>query len=118
MARRNETPNTPDVSETELRDLKVDELRERAREAGVGGTSGMRKDDLVNAIVEAVRGGDGGANARSDGGAGEPGDAGPDGGRLRRGEETSKSLKYSQESPRPTTTPNGPAGAWRPPVTR
>jgi hypothetical protein len=35
----NQTPDTPDVSETELRELTVDELRERAQQAGVA-TSG------------------------------------------------------------------------------
>jgi hypothetical protein len=39
----NQTPNTPDVSETELREMKVDELRQEAKDAGVGATSGMRK---------------------------------------------------------------------------
>lgn len=39
------------------------------------------------------------------GGAGEPGDAGPDGGRLRLGEETSKAVKYSQEITSPEDDP-------------
>jgi hypothetical protein len=81
----NETPNTPDLSETELRGKKVDELREQARNEGVEGASSLRKEELVEAISAAHR----------DGGAG--GDAGPDGGRLRTGKQTSKSLKYAQE---------------------
>jgi hypothetical protein len=97
----NETPNTPDVSETELRGTKVDELREQARKAGVEGTSSMKKDDLVKAMSDAAR--DRGNGTQGDGkegggdGAGAPGDRGPDEGRLRTGDQTSKSLKYSQE---------------------
>jgi hypothetical protein len=94
----NQTPNTPEVSETELREMKVDELRDKAKEAGVSGTSGMRKDDLVEAVSEAGRGG---------GDAGDSGDAGagPDDGRLRTGEGTSKSLTYSQEVTSPDDEP-------------
>jgi hypothetical protein len=95
----NETPNTPGLSETELRETKVDDLRDRARKAGVEGTSSMKKDELVDAVSAAYREGAGsghGADA-GDGQAGAPGDRGPDGGRLRTGEETSRSLQYSQE---------------------
>jgi hypothetical protein len=95
----NETPNTPGLSETELRETKVDDLRDRARKAGVEGTSSMKKDELVGAVSAAYRVGAGsghGADA-GDGQAGAPGDRGPDGGRLRTGEETSRSLQYSQE---------------------
>ena len=103
----NTTPNTPDLSETELREMKVDELRERAKDAGIEGTSSMKKDDLVAALSEQAR--DGGADGNADGaGAGEPGDAGPDGGRLRTGDETSRSLKYSQEVTSPDEDPERP----------
>jgi hypothetical protein len=87
------------TDESQLRDLKVDELRKRARDAGIEGTSSMKKDELVSAL--AGRGGDTG----SGGGAGEPGDAGPDGGRLRTGDQTSRSLKYSQEVTSPDEDP-------------
>jgi hypothetical protein len=96
----NETPNTPDLSETELRDKKVGELREQAKKEGVGATSSMRKEELVDAISEAHRGGGSTGNQGGSGGGGDdgrPGDAGPDGGRLRTGAQTSKSIKYSQE---------------------
>ncbi len=90
----NETPNTPDLSETELRETKVDDLREQAKDAGISGTSSMKKEELVGALSDAAREGSGGT---SDGSAGQPGDRGPDGGHLRTGDQTSKSLKYSQE---------------------
>jgi hypothetical protein len=90
----NQTPNTPGVSETELREAKVDELRDRAREAGISGTSGKKKEELVRALAEqGGRSGDSGTGGDDSGDLG----AGPDGGHLRTGPETSKSLKYSQE---------------------
>jgi hypothetical protein len=91
----NQTPNTPNVSETELREMKVDELRDAARDEGVEGSSDMRKEELVHAVAE----------ARSD--DAEVG-AGPDGGRLRTGSQTSKSLKYSQEVTSPDDDPERP----------
>ena len=84
----NQSPNTPDVSETELRGEKVDQLRKEARDAGVSGASGMKKDDLVHAVADA-RSGEG----EKDSSRG----AGPDGGHVRTGPDSSKSLKYSQE---------------------
>jgi hypothetical protein len=100
----NETPDTPGLSETELRAAKVDDLRQRAAEAGIGGTSSMRKDELVDAISQAYHE-DPGGGERSGDQAGERGDAGPDDGRLRRGAKTSKSLKYAQEVTSPEDEP-------------
>jgi len=100
----NQTPGTPDVSESELRELTVDELRERAKDAGVESTSTLRKEELVQAISQAHRSGGGQGNAGG-GRAGEPGDAGPDGGRLRTGEQTSSSVRYSQEITSPDDEP-------------
>jgi Rho termination factor, N-terminal domain len=91
----NETPDTPGLSETELRDTKVDDLREQAKDAGISGTSSMKKEELVDALSDAYR--EGGGSGEDGGEAGKPGDRGPDGGRLRTGDQTSKSLKYSQE---------------------
>lgn len=100
----NDTPNTPELSETELRGTKVDELRERARDEGISGASSMRKAELVEAISEQHReGGEAGGDA-----AGTAGDAGPDGGHVRRGPETSKSLQYSQEITSPEDDPERP----------
>ena len=87
----NQTPNTPTVSETALRDMTVEELREHAKQAGIGGTSNLKKDELVAAISETARG----TNASS--GNSDDVGAGPEGGRVRTGPEASKSLKYSQE---------------------
>ena len=91
----NQTPNTPNVSETELRATKVDELRDRARKAGVDDADDLKKEELVAATAkqESSRGSD---DSESGDGEGDLG-AGPDGGHLRTGPDTSKSLKYSQE---------------------
>ncbi len=116
----NQTANTPDLSETELREMKIDDLRERARDEGVSGASSLRKEELVKAISKQHREGGSkgsattstkGASKGSAGGdlegddAGAPGDAGPDGGRVRKGPDTSKSLKYSQEVRSPDDEP-------------
>ena len=98
----NQTPNTPEVSETELREMTVDELRGKAKDAGVGGTSDMRKEELVESIVRAhLEARDWDADA--DRGPGE--DPGPDGGRMRTGSASSNSLKYSQEVTSPEDEP-------------
>jgi Rho termination factor, N-terminal domain len=101
----NQTPNTPDVSETELRAKKVDELRDEARQEGVSGASQMRKDELVQAVAEARS--SSGGDADQDAGSEHVG-AGPDEGRVRTGPETSKSLKYSQEVTSPEEDPERP----------
>jgi hypothetical protein len=95
----NDTPDTPGLSETELREEKVDDLRERARRQGISGTSDMKKEDLVRALSKAYRDGAGGSGRGGDGNgeAGQPGDRGPDAGHIRTGEQTSRSLQYSQE---------------------
>ncbi|MGN8132126.1 Rho termination factor N-terminal domain-containing protein [Arthrobacter sp. RC1.1 241] len=95
----NQTPNTPDVSETELRNMKVDELRQEAREEHISGASGLRKEELVKEVAKARQ--DGGGRDRDDAGSAaedaEDLGAGPDGGKIRYGDDSSKSLKYSQE---------------------
>jgi len=101
----NQTRDTPGLSETELRGMKVGELRERAREEGVDAPSKLRKEELVDAISEAHREAGDGAGQPEAGGAG---DTGPDGGRIRTGDQTSKSLKYSQEVTNPDDDPERP----------
>lgn len=100
----NQTPNTPDVNESELRDMKVDELRDMAKSAGVGSTSEMRNEELVDAILDARGSGGGASTGDGDSGDGDVG-AGPDGGRVRKGSGSSDSLKYSQEITSPEDEP-------------
>ncbi|MFC4852764.1 Rho termination factor N-terminal domain-containing protein [Actinophytocola glycyrrhizae] len=84
----NQTPDTPDVDETELRGMKADELRARARELNVSGASDMRKEELVHAVATATQEGESGG--------------------VRTGPESSKSLKYSQEITSPDDDPERP----------
>ena len=51
----------------------------------------MKKEELVDALSDAARE-DGGSGGDGGGEAGRPGDRGPDGGRLRTGDPTSKSI--------------------------
>jgi hypothetical protein len=108
----NETPNTPDFSETDARKMKVGELRQKAKDEGVDGAASMGKQELVEAISAAHRdGGDGsGADASRGDGSGADGSrgAGPDGGHVRTGPDTSKSVKYSQEITSPDDDPERP----------
>ena len=63
----NDTPDTPGLSETELREMKIDDLRERARAEGVSGASSLRKEELVDAVLGPYRDG---APARTGAGTG------------------------------------------------
>jgi Rho termination factor, N-terminal domain len=95
--RGNQTPNTPDVSESELRKMKVDELRQEARDENITGASGMRKEELVKEVASAKSKDDGrGGNNEADSDPDDLG-AGPEGGKIRHGDASSSSLKYSQE---------------------
>ena len=82
------------TDEKPLEDMKVDELRDVAREEGVKAPSSKNKGELVDAISDST---DSGSAAGDDAGD-DDGDlgAGPDGGEVRTGEKNSKGLKYSQ----------------------
>jgi hypothetical protein len=120
----NDTPNTPQVKESELAALKVDELRQRLRDRGVTGTSGLRKAELVKRLAKEYR-----ADAKGGRGAGESkkavgakatgtrseakksvgrGTAKKAGSTVRTGKNTSKSIKYAQEISSPEQEPERP----------
>ncbi|MEV4479689.1 hypothetical protein [Micromonospora coxensis] len=110
----NQTPNTPDINESEIARLKVDELRSRLARRGVGDTDGMKKDQLVKALVKSLKdgsssGGGGrtgsgrssgssaaGARGAGTSGSGRSSRSNDDGG-VRTGPHTSSSVRYSQE---------------------
>ena len=84
MAGGNDTPDRPDrpeVSEIDLRDKHVDELRQLAKQYEISGAADMRKDELVDVLSAA-----GHSSGGHSGGAG-----------IHRGRGSSKSLKYAQE---------------------
>jgi hypothetical protein len=86
------------MADTQLREMKVDELRIVADKEGIDATSSMRKDDLIEAIEDA-------RGTRQGADAGSRGDAGPDGGHVRTSGRTSDSLKYAQEVTSPDDEP-------------
>jgi hypothetical protein len=92
----NQTPDTPEVSETELREMKVDELRQEAKDENISGASGMRKEELVKEVANARSQGAGNSDGSADSDPDDLG-AGPEGGKIRHGDASSSSLKYSQE---------------------
>jgi hypothetical protein len=50
---RNDTPNTPDVSESKIARMKVGELRRELTSRGVKGTEGLKKPELVDKLIKA-----------------------------------------------------------------
>lgn len=105
---RNDSARTSTVDESELEGLKVADLRDRAKQDGVPATSKKKKAELIDAIVEAEGGSAAGGDAdetRSDARS-DVGGAGPDGGHVRTGKDSSKSLKYSQEITDPDQEPD------------
>jgi hypothetical protein len=48
----NDTPNTPDVSETAIATMKADELRRKLRGHGVKGTADLKKAELVKQLTK------------------------------------------------------------------
>ncbi|NHC12349.1 Rho termination factor N-terminal domain-containing protein [Motilibacter deserti] len=101
----NQTPNTPGLSETELRAMKVDELRDLARQEGVEDAADLHKEDLVKAVSAKHQGGGGSDDSDGDSSGGAPADSG---GGIRHGSDESKSLKYSQEITSPDDDPERP----------
>jgi hypothetical protein len=48
----NSTPDTPDVSETKLAALKMDELRSHARKLGIDGANELHKPELLAKVKD------------------------------------------------------------------
>ncbi|MDM4720979.1 hypothetical protein QTQ03_15770 [Micromonospora sp. WMMA1363] len=51
----NRTPNTPQVSESAITRMRVDEIRGQLRRHGVSGVSTLRKPELVKTLVRTLR---------------------------------------------------------------
>src|SRR5512139_2997989 len=95
----NQTPNTPDINESEIARLKVDQLRDRLRRRGVTGTADMHKDELVKALIRTMR--DGAKKSTS-------GSAGPSSGGGSSAKTSSSAKKSSSSNPPGNQTPNTP----------
>jgi len=76
--RKNNSPNTPEVSESKIARMKASELRTQLERRGVKGTADMKKAELVERFIKAE------LKAKRSGG-------------KRTGKNTSPSVKYSQE---------------------
>ncbi len=92
LASRNDTPNTPEVSESRIGRMKVAELRTRLARQGVDDTAGLKKPELVKKLVEILTG----KAAKTSGG-------------KRTGKRASRSLRDPQEITASTDRPE-PAG--------
>ncbi|ONI90917.1 hypothetical protein ALI22I_10810 [Saccharothrix sp. ALI-22-I] len=86
------------VSESELAEMTVAQLRDKASDLGLSGVHSLRKDQLVHAVAEAMSG-------RS---APRPRRESDSGGGIRGGKKSSKSLKYAQEVTSPDDDPERP----------
>lgn len=89
-AGRNDTPNTPDVPESKIARMKVDDLRSALKKRGVKGIADLKKADLVKKLIKAET--SAGKSTKS-----ATKSATKAGGGKRTGKNTSKSLKYAQE---------------------
>ncbi|MEV1144862.1 hypothetical protein [Micromonospora sp. NPDC049799] len=96
----NQTPNTPNVNESEIARLKVDQLRDRLRRRGITGTADMRKDELVDALIKALREGRRTTRSRNSSGTG------PQSGRGSRSQGGSRSGSGERPGNQTPNTPN------------
>jgi hypothetical protein len=104
---RNDTPNTPNVSESKIARMKVDELRRELKDRGVKGTADLKKTDLVKKMIKLETSGKSSKSASAKSGSAKSGG-------KRTGKKTSDSLKYAQEI---TSTKDKPERAGRSLVT-
>ena len=128
-AGRNETPNTPNVSESKIARMKVGELRKKLANRGVKGTADLKKADLVKKMIKletsdaksrstsaksaSTKSKSASAKSASSKSAATKSSSAKSGGK-RTGKKTSDSLKYAQEI---TSTADRPERAGRSLVT-
>ncbi|MCA2213740.1 hypothetical protein [Jidongwangia harbinensis] len=106
---RNDTPNTPDVDESKIARMKVDDLRRELKSRGVKGTADLKKPELVKKLIKASVSGAGpaksksasakatSASAKSGAPKSSAARSAKASGGKRTGKKTSDSLKYAQE---------------------
>lgn len=118
---RNETPNTPEIRESEIARMRVDEIRAQLKDRGVSGTSAQRKDELVKTLAKTLRAEKrrGGPPAKKSTAPAKKSTAavkrttaarasGARGGGAREGQAGSRSLKYAQRISSPDDQPERP----------
>ena len=125
--KRNDSPNTPKVSESKIARMKADDLRRELKDRGVKGTADLKKADLVKKMVKLEASGKSSKSASAKSSSAKSASAksssaksasaksgsGKSGGK-RTGKKTSDSLKYAQEI---TSTADKPERAGRSLVT-
>jgi hypothetical protein len=109
-ASRNDTPNTPEVSESKIARMKVSELRTRLEGRGVKGTADMKKPELVKKLVKALTGAKSSAGAKTR--AAAKSSAGAKTRTAAKSSAGAKSGSTRRRSPRPPTGRNVPGAAW------
>ncbi len=92
---RNDTPNTPEVSESKIARMKASELRTELTRRGVKGTADMKKPELVERFVKSEL--KSAKNAKAGSRSAKNADATKTSGGKRTGKKASRSLQYSQE---------------------
>ncbi|HEX5541838.1 MAG TPA: hypothetical protein VFX60_09780 [Micromonospora sp.] len=101
-------PGTPQVRESDIAQLRVDEIRGELKKRGVSGISGQRKDELVKTLAKTMRAEQKGKAPA----AKKPATAGKEssttGGGPRRGGGSARSLKYAQHISSPDEKPSRP----------
>jgi hypothetical protein len=110
--KRNDSPNTPKVSESKIARMKADDLRRELKDRGVKGTADLKEADLVKKMVKLEASGKSSKSASAKSASAKSG-SGKSGGK-RTGKKTSDSLKYAQEI---TSTADKPERAGRSLVT-
>jgi hypothetical protein len=110
--KRNDSPNTPKVSESKIARMKADDLRRELKDRGVKGTADLKKADLVKKMVKLEASGKSSKSSSAKSASAKSG-SGKSGGK-RTGKKTSDSLKYAQEI---TSTADKPERAGRSLVT-
>jgi hypothetical protein len=110
--KRNDSPNTPKVSESKIARMKADDLRRELKDRGVKGTADLKEADLVKKMVKLEASGKSSKSASAKSASAKSG-SGKSGGK-RTGKKISDSLKYAQEI---TSTADKPERAGRSLVT-
>ncbi|MEV1143257.1 hypothetical protein AB0I76_06095, partial [Micromonospora sp. NPDC049799] len=111
----NQTANTPDISESAISRMKVDELRGQLRRHGVSGTSALRKPELVKQLVRTLRAEQrGGAGRKATGPAGRAGGTRASAGRAATTKKAATKKAAEKKAAAPSRAKAAPANKTAP----